>query len=130
MNIGNAFPSKYLKAADLQGRRVVVTIDRVEMENFDDGDKAIVYFVGKDKGVVLNRTNANTLVDITGSEETGEWKGVSITLYEAKVEYKGKRVPSIRIDEAPANTAPKAAAAAPAPSPAPEQEFNDDDIPF
>ena len=35
MNIGDAFPSKYLKASDLQGREVAVTISHVEMTEID-----------------------------------------------------------------------------------------------
>ena len=31
-NINDAFPSNYLKASDLQGREVIVTIDRVDFE--------------------------------------------------------------------------------------------------
>ena len=137
MNIGNAFPSKYLKASDLQGRHVPVTIDRVEMEEFDDGDKAIVYFQGKDKGLVLNKTNANMIVEITGSSETGEWKGVRVSLYSTKVDFQGKRVDAIRVDTAekadaaPAKRAAPAAAKPAAPASEPPENFDDDSgIPF
>ena len=46
MRISSAFPSPYLKAADLQGRRVPVKISRVEMQEFTDEVKPVVYFEG------------------------------------------------------------------------------------
>lgn len=99
MKIGEAFPSKYLKASDLQGRRVAVTIHSVDMENIgDDTDKLVIYFQGKDKGFVCNRTNANMIAEIIGSEETDEWTGQKIVLYSTKVDFQGRRVDAIRVD--------------------------------
>ena len=37
MKIGSAFPGKYLKAADLDGRDVLVTMDTVVMEVMPQG---------------------------------------------------------------------------------------------
>lgn len=103
MKLSEAFPSKYLKAADLHGRRVVVTIDSLEMANIgDDTDKLVVYFKGKDKGVVLNVTNANMIAEIAGTEETDEWLGKQIVLYSTKVDFQGRRVDAIRVDYPPA----------------------------
>ena len=127
MKIGEAFPSKYLKAADLQGKRVNVTIANVALENIgDDEGKAVVYFQGKDKGMVLNKTNANMIVEIAGTEETNDWRGVTIALFTARVDFQGKRVDAIRVD-LPAK--PAAAAKAPEP-PADDGGFDDESIPF
>src|SRR5688572_18882559 len=98
MKIGSAFPSDYLKAADLAGRSVRVTIESVTTEKVGNDQKAILHFVGKDKGLVLNKTNANRIVEATGSDETDDWEGWSITLYSCKVDYQGKRVDAIRVD--------------------------------
>lgn len=99
MKIGEAFPSKWLKAADLGGRKIGVTIDSVEMANIgDDQDKLVVYFQGQTKGFVLNVTNANMIAEIAGTDETDDWTGVKITLYSTKVDYAGKRVDAIRVD--------------------------------
>lgn len=121
MNINSAFPSKYLKAEDLEGRRVPVTIDSVKMEEIGPKKepRAVVYFAGKERGLVLNKTNAKKIVDLTGSPETSEWKGYGLTLFAIKTEFQGDVVDAIRVD-GPAKTSGK--------SPAPE--FNDDDIPF
>ena len=104
-----AFPSKYLSSADLDGREPVVTIDRVVSENIGDDLKLVVYFAGKDKGVVLNKTNANAIADITGEDDTDAWKGHKIKLITVKVEFQGKRVPAIRIEEAAPKSTRKAA---------------------
>lgn len=121
MNIGSAFPSTYLKAADLQGRRVSVTIAGVRMEDIGGEHKPILSFVGKDKGLVLNKTNANMIAEITGSEETDEWEGQAIVLYPTKTDFQGKRVDAIRVDY------PSGVKAKPKPV---ATEEPDDSIPF
>ena len=62
MHIESAFPSKYLKGADLNGKTVRATIDRVEIEEVGDGDrKPVVYFRNSDKGLALIRFSASPL---------------------------------------------------------------------
>lgn len=123
MNINGAFPSNYLKAADLQGRRALVTISHVTMEDIGDDHKPVLYFAGKEKGMVLNRTNANAIAEITGGEETEAWTGKAIVLFSTKVDFQGRRVDAIRVDR----PAPGQAAAAPPPPPPP---ITVDDVPF
>ncbi len=96
MNINAAFPSTYLKAADLQNRRVNVGIDRVVIEEVGSEHKPIVYFIGKDRGLVLNKTNGNIIAEMYGPE-TDDWHGKVITLYPARVEFQGKIVDAIRV---------------------------------
>lgn len=122
MNINGAFPSNYLKAADLAGRRVLVTISHVAIEDIGDEHKPVLYFQGKEKGMVLNKTNANMLTEICGSDETDHWKGHTVVLYVAKVDFQGRRVDGLRVDHAPASEKP-----APPPVSAP---VTADDIPF
>ena len=105
MHIDSAFPSKYLKASDLQGRNVTVKMGRVEQEKIGDDMKLILYFQGKEKGVVLNKTNANNVATIYGGE-TEDWYGKEITLVEAMVDFQGKSVPAIRMRAPPRNSAP------------------------
>jgi len=124
MNINGAFPSNYLKAADLQGRRALVTISHLKMEDIGDDHKPVVYFSGKEKGLVLNKTNANMITEIAKTEETDRWSGLAIVLYPTKTDFQGKRVDAIRVDY-PAN----GQMAAPAPPP-PPAEVTADDIPF
>jgi hypothetical protein len=104
MKISSAFPSSYLKAADLDGRTVSVKIDRVEMETVGDDSKPVLYFQGKDKGVVLNKTNANNIVALFG-DDTDDWVGQEVSLYPAMVDFQGRSVEAIRIKPRPAKKA-------------------------
>jgi hypothetical protein len=96
MNINEVFPSKYLKASDLQGRRIEVVMADVKTEKLGDDFKPVLYFKGKDKGLALNKTNARTIIDAYGPE-TDEWFSQPIVLFEAMIEFQGKRAPAIRV---------------------------------
>ena len=114
MDINSAFPSNFLRASDLKGSAVSVTLDRVEMEKVGDDHKPVIYFTGKEKGLVLNKTNANIIEDIVGSADTDQWRGKAVTLFPTKTEFQGKRVDCLRFREpegaaAPAEAAPVAA---------------------
>ena len=98
MKIGAAFPGQYIKAADLQGKRVQVVVDRVDMEDIGGETKPVLHFRGKERGLVLNKTNANAIWGINGSDDTDDWPGTSLTLYPSKTDFQGKRVDCIRID--------------------------------
>jgi hypothetical protein len=89
------FPSEYLRAADLQGQRAHVKISHVEKKNVGDEDKYVVFFKGKDKGLVLNKTNANTIIGAYG-DESKDWEDGELVLFETIVEYQGQRKPAIR----------------------------------
>jgi arabinogalactan endo-1,4-beta-galactosidase len=106
-NINEAFPSNYVKAADLKGRQLTVKMDRVEYEMIGDDKKLILYFVGKDKGMVLNKTNANNIATIYG-DETDDWRDQEIVLFEAMVDFQGKTVPAIRVKAPVRQRAPAA----------------------
>lgn len=96
MRISSAFPSEYLKAADLQGRNAKVIIDRVEMRDVGDDHKPILFFAGKEKGLVLNKTNANNIALAYG-DDTDDWQGKEVILYEAMVDFQGRSVQAIRV---------------------------------
>lgn len=84
MDVDMMFPSRFIKAADLQGKEVTVEIAGTNLDELDgDGGKktkGIVSFVGKKKKWVLNRTNAMCLKAMFG-RETDAWKGHKVTLY-------------------------------------------------
>lgn len=100
MNANEMFPSKYLKASDLGDHTPVVKISRVGVETLGSDEekenKPVIYFDGKDKGLVCNKTNWNTLIDLFG-EETDDWIGSKIKLMTAEVAFKGKMSLAIRI---------------------------------
>jgi hypothetical protein len=98
MRISSAFPSKYLKATDLNGREAHVKIDTVKVESMEtSGDeKPVLYFIGKDRGLVLNKTNAEALSTALG-DETEAWHGKSVVLFESTTSYGGRTVPCLRV---------------------------------
>jgi arabinogalactan endo-1,4-beta-galactosidase len=96
MRISTAFPSEYLKAADLQGHNIRVIIDRIEMRDVGDDHKPVLFFQNKEKGVVLNKTNANNIA-IAYGDDTDEWTGKEVILFEAMVDFQGRSVAAIRI---------------------------------
>jgi hypothetical protein len=98
MRMSDAYPSKYLKAADLQGQQVTVVIDRTEFEDIDGKGKhkPVVYFRGKEKGIVLNKTNSTTISDAYG-DESDDWVGKPLLLYDTKVTFEGKLVDALRV---------------------------------
>lgn len=136
MKIGTAFPSDYLRAGDLNGKAVRVTIESVTVEKIGDDQKPVLHFVGKDKTLVLNKTNANRIVEATGSDETDDWEGWSIVLYPCKVDYQGKRVDAIRVDDrpgatkSPTPTTSRATAFVEEEPPSDAPDITDDDITF
>ena len=111
MNINDVFPSKYLKASDLQGQSVVLTISGCELEELGQEQKMVLYFSGKSKGMVLNKTNANTIAGMF-SPETDNWMGQKIEVFSMMVPFQGQQVPSLRVKapavqaEPPINTQP------------------------
>lgn len=118
MLISTAFPGTYLKAQDLQGRTIPVTIADCRMEDLGGEEKPVLYFEGKERGLVLNKTNASLLVDAYG-DETSQWHGRPIELYPARVQFQGRMVDAIRVRvPAPPLHQPAPGAAAPAQQPA------------
>ena len=91
MKISDVFPSKYLKAEDLEGANVTVTIEEVNREEVGPKkeSKLVISFVNTLKKMVLNKTNAATIAKLYG-EETDEWLGKRIILYSKDTEFQGK----------------------------------------
>ena len=95
MRMSEEFPSKYLKASDLQGREVKVIMSNCEREKIGDDTKPVLYFKGKEKGIVLNKTNAGTIVDAYG-DDTQDWYDQELILFSVMVDFQGKVGPAIR----------------------------------
>lgn len=153
-NIATMRESKFLKKEDCDPP-VLLTIDGVSQHNVAmRGDpeelKWAISFVEADKPMVLNSTNAQLISAALGSEETDNWIGKKIVLYnDPTISFGGKviggircRAPKIKAGPAPAaQPLTRAPAAAPAPVPAPVPAslpaaaaaaggVEEDDVPF
>lgn len=135
MNIEEAFPSKYIAAADLQGRFISATISHVTMEKMGDDMKPVLWFVGKQKGLTINKTKKSILVDAFGPETTA-WSGKGVSLRPVKTTFQGRLVDAIELQPAVQQHAPAQPQpvyqppAQQAPAQQAEPAFIDDDVPF
>jgi len=131
MRKDEAFPSKYLRAEDLRGP-TIVEIENVipELLKNNEGvtkEKIVLYFKGHKKCLVVNATNFDSIVDITGQADSDDWAGHRIEVFPTTTTMAGKRVACIRI-QAPGQ---KASAPAPQPKAADETDADfGDAIPF
>jgi hypothetical protein len=114
MKISEAFPSSYLKASDLQGRAVRVTIEGCRLAHLDDESKPALSFRGKKAELLIDKTNAGVLAAALG-DETDEWVGREIELYPDRVMFSGRMVDAIRVR---------------VPQPAPTQQQPTEEIPW
>ena len=125
--ISAAFPSQYLKCADLKGKPWDMKIRTVVMEDLGRGNdkepKPVLYFDGDHKGLVLNKTNANAIVNSYG-DDTGNWTGKYIQVFPTTTEFKGETVDAIRVRVVPEAQPEKPPTAAPM-----DDDLNDS-IPF
>ena len=118
-HLDKMFPSKWLKASDLDGRELRASIRGVSEEQFD-GDKGpemkwVLWFNGAEKGLVLNLTNGRTIAEKYGPDTDG-WAGRQVTLFTMMIEAFGKQTEALRVKVTPENMGATAAGAAPAQS--------------
>jgi len=126
--LNEIFSGNYLKADDLQGRTVRVTISKAEVKDFDDGNKVVLHFQGKDKQLMTNKTNYSIITKNVGTDNTDEWAGRTISLFVKRVEFQGKLVPAIRVVLDDKQPPPQKAAPAPATQSADPED--DGSVPF
>jgi hypothetical protein len=123
------FDSAYVGNWDLLGRDLVVTIARIvpgelAKAGTSKKDKApIVFFEGKEKGMVLNKTNMKIIGGIVGSFKVKDWLGHAITLYPTTCQFGPNTVDCIRVRP----QAPKVRNKATAPPPPPPEDPPFDD---
>lgn len=79
------YPGRFLKAANLKGKKVTVRISDVSLEELvgDKGAqiKGLLTFEGKDKQFALNKTNG-ILIKAMFGRKLADWTGKRITLFE------------------------------------------------
>ncbi len=117
-----ALPSQYLSKEDFDPPVLCqVAVVAIESLKTDRGEekKPVLYIMGPSRnvdvtrGIILNGTNWDTLVEITGKQDSDEWEKARIVVYhDTEVRFGGKKIGGIRI------RAPKpAATSVPEPEP-------------
>lgn len=94
------FLGVYLQKEEIPDSGAVARIRAAKEDTLEDDErsKLILYFDGLDKGLVCNKTNINTIIDVLGSDETDDWIGRDVELYvDHGVMFAGKRVGGIRV---------------------------------
>lgn len=100
MKLSQLFPSRYLKADDIDGDTPVIikelVFDKMKDEDGKEEEKPVLLFKGVEKGLVLNKTNAQRIEEQHG-DETDNWPGKRITLTTESVTAFGKTQWAIRV---------------------------------
>jgi hypothetical protein len=99
MRANEAFPSKYLKSADVKDRPLVAVISHITQEKVGKGqdaeEKHVLHFENG-KPMVLNRTNWDVLEEAFGDSD--DWAGHKVKIKCARTQFQGKTVDGIRLD--------------------------------
>jgi len=96
MQFDELYPSKFLRASDLNGAPITVTIGGVSRENVGGEPKVIIRFASGEKPLICNKTNGKTLAKLFG-KDTADWIGKQIVLFPCEVDFKGDSVEAVRI---------------------------------
>lgn len=109
------FPSRYMKGADLGGKTWSFRISRVALEEMKNqkGEvekKAVVYFKGPKKGLIVTPTIFDQIATATGQDDTDHWPGHLVAIYPTNVSAFGQMYLVIRVrpSETPAAETPEA----------------------
>ena len=98
MKFHDAFPSRFIKAADLDTDKVF-TISEVTSESVGDGvERRCLAFDGVSKTLPLNRCNWIRCSELIGKEDDSQWVGAQIRLVKKRVQFKGDLVDAVRVD--------------------------------
>jgi hypothetical protein len=95
--------SKFLKKEDVGEEGTVCAIEGVSQENVakegaEQDLKWVLHLTNFDKPMVLNSTNAQLIAKFLGSEQTDDWIGKKIILYDdPSIMFKGEIKGGIRV---------------------------------
>jgi len=98
--------SDYITAADLCGREVTVKIREVELRELENDkgvplNRIVLWFEGKDKGMVSNTTNNLILRAMFKTEDPRAIVGKRITIHPERVQFGRETVDGIRVIGSP-----------------------------
>lgn len=100
--------SDSIKADDLKGRDVTLTIEKWKVQEFDEegkhgpykANKIVLSFQETDKTLVLNKTNGYAIAEFLSEDDPANWVGAKVTLFPTKTSFGTKMVDCIRIRSA------------------------------
>ena len=102
-DLDEAYGSRFLGVVDVGDRKIRTKILRIKKEEVKDRDtgrmkkKVLIFFDGIDKGLVLNVTNKNILVDALGKAPAG-WLNATVgILVDPNVGFAGKKTGGVRL---------------------------------
>jgi len=98
MRLTDLFPSRFFKADDVTNP-VILTIAAVSQEVMGEGqeEKPVVYFEDHQKCLALNKTNAERIANLVGSDTVEDWYGAKVELFRDTVMFHGARTPCVRV---------------------------------
>lgn len=132
--VSKEFPNRFVSGDEIGKAIVPVKIVNTKQEIVNAGTKdeekvLVVYFEGKDRGVRLNKTRANEIKDITGSDDSDGWIGKQMFMKAVPQKAFGEWVNPIHfVKDAGGVTA--APVGEELPTINADEEVNIDDIPF
>jgi hypothetical protein len=98
MKSSEAYPSNYLKSADVKAKPQIATISALEIEAVgqDKKQKPVLYFENGVKPMVVNKTNFEIIEEAFGDSDN--WSGHKIKIFCAKTTFGGNKVDGIRVE--------------------------------
>jgi len=101
MHYRQMFDNKFIGAWDIpKGRDATVTIARVVAQEITSqrgkDRKPVLFFQGKSKGMVINKTNGKAIARMYGDDTTG-WVGKQIAIYASTTSAQGEEVECLRV---------------------------------
>jgi hypothetical protein len=89
------YGGRYLRAEDVSGD-FIATIINVTVATFEKGPKAVLSLEGEERGLVLNKTNAEALKAAFG-KDFPDWVGRPVEVRKQRAMFAGKMVPALRV---------------------------------
>lgn len=98
----DAFPSSWINATSVEPEGEEVTIREVTLESVGEKKEElpVIRFDERDDRLVCRITNWNSIVELTGEEDSDNWVGKRIKLVRVRVECRGEMRDGVRIQAA------------------------------
>jgi hypothetical protein len=128
VDMSEAFPVRFLKAADLEGGELRFRIQKIAKEMVGAKMGYVMYFWDEERVLNINKTNNNTLIKLFGPDSK-DWINQEIMLTTQHVEFKGDVVPAIRVRGVPGGSTQPSRQPTQVARPSLKDDMNDE-VPF